>query len=258
MARRAAAEPLRRGAGALEPREGGRGRGGRAGARHARRGPARRRGAAAPLDAGLDGEDPRRARRARPGLRRRGAGGRDGADRGAPRAAVPEARVVVIDSHTHLAFAKQSEEELVGAAREAGVTRMLTVGIDAESCRQALDASGRFEDVWAAIGRHPNAATGFADADLDELRELARHPRCAAIGETGLDFYREGAPREDQERAFRAQIELARETAKPLVIHSRDAEDATIELLSAHADGIDVILHCFSMPDRIDECLQRG
>ena len=164
----------------------------------------------------------------------------------------------MIDSHTHLAFAQASDDELVGAAREAGVTRMLTVGIDAESCRQALDASERFEDVWAAIGRHPNAATGFTDADLEELRELAQHPRCAAIGETGLDFYREGAPREDQERAFRAQIELARETAKPLVIHSRDAEDATIDLLSAHAHGIDVILHCFSMPDRIDECLRRG
>jgi TatD DNase family protein len=164
----------------------------------------------------------------------------------------------VIDSHTHLAFAKASDDELVGAAREAGVTRMLTVGIDGDSCREALRAAERFDDVWAAIGRHPNAATGFADADLDELRDLASHPRCAAIGETGLDFFRKGAPREDQERAFRAQIELARETGKPLVIHSREAEDATIELLSAHADGIDVILHCFSMPARIDECLERG
>ncbi len=164
----------------------------------------------------------------------------------------------MIDSHTHLAFANESDEELVGAAREAGVTRMLTVGIDAESCRQALEESERFEGVWAAIGRHPNAATGFTDADLEELRELARHPRCAAIGETGLDFFRKGAPREDQERAFRGQIELARETAKPLVIHSREAEDATIELLGAHADGVDVILHCFSMPSRIEECVERG
>jgi TatD DNase family protein len=164
----------------------------------------------------------------------------------------------VIDSHTHLAFAKAAEEDLVDAARKAGLTRMLTVGIDAESCRKALAASERFEDVWAAVGRHPNAATGFTDADLDELRELARHPRCAAIGETGLDFFRKGAPREDQERAFRGQIELARETGKPLVIHSRDAEDATIDTLAAHADGIDVILHCFSMPARVDECLEHG
>jgi TatD DNase family protein len=164
----------------------------------------------------------------------------------------------MIDSHTHLAFAKADDAELVGAAREAGVTRMLTVGIDPESCRSALEASERFEDVWAAIGRHPNAAGGFADADLDELRELARHPRCAAIGETGLDFFRKGAPRADQERAFRGQIELARETGKPLVIHSREAEDDTIAMLAEHADGVDVILHCFSMPTRVQECVERG
>jgi TatD DNase family protein len=164
----------------------------------------------------------------------------------------------MIDSHTHLAFAKAPEDELVQAAREAGLTRMLTVGIDGESCRQALAAAERFDEVWAAIGRHPNAATGFTDADLDELRGLAAHPRCAAIGETGFDFFREGAPREDQERSFRGQIDLARETGKPLVIHSRDAEDATIDLLAAHADGIDVVLHCFSMPARVEECVERG
>jgi TatD DNase family protein len=164
----------------------------------------------------------------------------------------------MIDSHTHLAFAKPDDADLVAAAREAGVTRMLTVGIDSESCRQALEASERFDEVWAAIGRHPNAASAFSDADLEELRELARHPRCAAIGETGFDFFRNGAPREDQERAFRGQIDLARETGKPLVIHSRDAEDATIDTLTAHADGIDVILHCFSMPDRVQECVERG
>jgi TatD DNase family protein len=164
----------------------------------------------------------------------------------------------VVDSHTHLALAKADEDQLVAAASEAGVTRMLTVGIDSDSCRRALEASDRFDGVWAAIGRHPNAATGFADADLEELRELAGHPRCAAIGETGFDFFRKGAPREDQERAFRGQIDLARETGKPLVIHTRDADDATIGVLAEQADGLDVILHCFSMPDRLDECLERG
>ncbi len=164
----------------------------------------------------------------------------------------------MIDSHTHLAFAEADDAELVAAAREVGVTRLLTVGIDAESCRSALAAAERFQEVWAAIGRHPNAATGFTDADLEELRELAAHPRCAAIGETGLDFYRQGAPRADQERAFRGQVELARERGQPRVIHSRDADDATIELLAAHADGIDVILHCFSMPDRVEECVGEG
>ena len=89
---------------------------------------------------------------------------------------------------------------------------MLTVGIDGASCRAALAAAEDFPQVYAAIGRHPNAAKGFDDADLAELRALAEHERCVAIGETGLDFYREGAPRADQQRAFAAQIALARET----------------------------------------------
>ena len=105
---------------------------------------------------------------------------------------------------------------------------MLTVGIDGASCRAALAAAEAFPQVYAAIGRHPNAAKGFDDADLAELRALAAHERCLAIGETGLDFYREGAPRADQERAFAAQIALARETGKPLVIHTRAADDETL------------------------------
>jgi TatD DNase family protein len=164
----------------------------------------------------------------------------------------------VIDSHTHLALAEPDDADLVAAAAAAGVTRILTVGIDSTSCRAALAAAERFPQVRAAIGRHPNSATGFDDDDLAELRALAAHPGCAAIGETGFDFYRDGAPRSDQERAFRAQIELARETSKPLVIHTRDADDATIDTLAGHAAGVEVILHCFSMSDRLDECLERG
>jgi TatD DNase family protein len=79
-----------------------------------------------------------------------------------------------------------------------------------------------------------------------------------AIGETGLDYYRVAAPRADQERAFRAQIALARETGKALVIHTRAAEEDTLAPLRAHAGGVRVIMHCFSMPDRLDECLERG
>jgi TatD DNase family protein len=162
----------------------------------------------------------------------------------------------VIDSHTHLELCEPPDAELVAVAAEAGVTRMVTVGTTSASCRAALAAAEDFPQVYAAIGRHPNEATGFDDADLAELAALAAHAKCVAIGETGLDYYRDYAPRADQERAFRAQIELARETAKPLVIHTRAAEDDTLRLLSEQADGVRVILHCFSMPERIDECLQ--
>lgn len=164
----------------------------------------------------------------------------------------------MIDSHTHLHLCEPSDAELVAAADAAGVTRMLTVGIDGASCRAALESAEAFPQVLAAIGRHPNEAHGFDDADLAELRALAAHERCVAIGETGLDFYREGAPRADQERAFRAQIGLARETGKPLVIHTRAADDDTLALLATEADGVSVVLHCFSMPDRLEECLDRG
>ena len=161
----------------------------------------------------------------------------------------------MIDSHTHLSLCDPPDEELVAEASAAGVSRLLTVGTDPAGCRASLEAAERFDIVWAAVGRHPNASAGFSDDDLAELRELAGHPRCAAIGETGLDFYREGASREDQERAFLAQIELARSLGKPLVIHTRAAEDETLDVLGEHAADLPVILHCFSMPARLDDCL---
>jgi TatD DNase family protein len=161
----------------------------------------------------------------------------------------------VIDSHTHLAFCDPPDTELVAAAVEAGVQRMVTVGTDGASCRAALAAAEDFPQVYAAIGRHPNSATGFDDADLAEIAALAAHEKCVAIGETGLDYYRDYAPRADQERAFRAQISLARDTGLPLVIHTRAADDDTLSILSAEAEGIRVILHCFSMADRIGDCV---
>jgi TatD DNase family protein len=161
----------------------------------------------------------------------------------------------VIDSHTHLHLCEGTTAELVAAADEAGVTRMVTVGTDGASCRTALAAAEDFPQVYAAIGRHPNQATGFDDADFAELEALAAHEKCVAIGETGLDYYRDGAPVEDQKRAFVAQIELARATGKPVVIHTRSADDDTLELLDAHAAGVTVILHCFSMAGRVQDCL---
>ena len=162
----------------------------------------------------------------------------------------------MVDSHTHLSFCEPPDAELVEAAVEAGVEKLVTVGTDGVTCREALQAAENFPQVYAAIGRHPNQATGFDDADLAELRALASHERCVAIGETGLDYYRDGAPRSDQERAFAAQIELARETGKPLVIHTRAAEDDTLAMLSERAGGMKVILHCFTMASRIEECLE--
>jgi TatD DNase family protein len=164
----------------------------------------------------------------------------------------------VIDSHTHLDRSPGTDGELVQAARAVGVTRILTVGTDTRSNHAAIQAAEQHAEVFAAVGRHPNDSTGYDDRVTAEIRELAQHPRVKAIGETGLDDYRDYAPRADQERAFSAHIEIAREIGKPLVIHTRAAEADTIATLDREADGLDVILHCFSMPTRLEECLERG
>src|ERR1700741_4710238 len=101
----------------------------------------------------------------------------------------------MIDRHTHLDSCEEADEEMVGEAQEQGVNRMLTVGTGPESCSRAIAAAESIPAVWAAIGHHPNAAAGFDDGDLSAIESLASHPRCAAIGETGLDYFRDTAPR---------------------------------------------------------------
>ena len=164
----------------------------------------------------------------------------------------------MIDSHAHLDHCSRDDADLIADAERAGVRRVLAIGMDGASCRAALAAAEAFPQVCAAIGRHPTSATGFDDADLAELEALAAHERCVAIGETGLDHYRDHTPREDQVRAFVAQMDLARRAGKPVVIHTRAAEDDTLAMLADHAVGLRVVMHCFSMPERLDECLNRG
>jgi TatD DNase family protein len=162
----------------------------------------------------------------------------------------------MIDSHTHLHRDPAVAAEWVLDARRAGVRRILTVGTDEESCAAALRASEAHEDVFCAVGLHPNYTTGYAG--IDWLRPLAEHPNVRAIGETGLDDFRDYAPRADQEPAFADQIALARDVGKPLVIHTRAADDDTISTLAREAGGLEVILHCFSMATRVEECLDHG
>jgi len=173
----------------------------------------------------------------------------------------------VIDSHCHLGLCKADTAILVADAARVGVRRMLTVGIDEDASAAAIADAEAHEAVFAAAGRHPNGATGFDDAAAEALDQLARDPRVAAVGETGLDYYRDRAPRDDQRHAFRAQIEIARRVSKPLVIHVRDggattdgeALAETFEILRAEATGVSVILHCFSAPpERAFEAAEWG
>lgn len=165
----------------------------------------------------------------------------------------------MIDSHTHLSSCREDDAELVAEAVGAGVTKMLTVGTDRESCALALNAAeANPGTVFAAVGLHPNSATGFSQSDADWISELASHPACVAVGETGIDLYRDGAPLADQQAAFIAHCDIARELDRALVIHTRSADEETLAILDRHAEGLRVILHCFSMPDRIAECVARG
>jgi TatD DNase family protein len=165
----------------------------------------------------------------------------------------------VIDSHCHLDACEPPDARLVERAREVGVNRIATVGTDGASIARALGAARAHEEVVAIVGRHPHETTGFDAAGLEEIERAAADPGARAIGETGLDYYRDHAPRDDQRRAFEAQLELAGRLGLPVAIHTRAAEEDTFAVLREHATDLPaVIMHCFSAPSRIAECVERG
>jgi TatD DNase family protein len=162
----------------------------------------------------------------------------------------------VIDTHAHLDACAEPAEALIRRAREAGVTRIVSVGSGLDSCRETLAIAARNEGVTAAFGIHPHQAAE-PDADqLQELRELLNDERAVAVGETGLDLYREYAPRDRQRRLFEQQLELASELRRPVVVHTRSAPEETAAALEPYAGT--VILHCFSEPELLSVALDRG
>jgi len=163
----------------------------------------------------------------------------------------------VIDTHAHL-DAFEDPGEVLGRAREAGVERVVTVGTTIESCRASLALCEEHDGVFAALGLHPHEAGGVGAGDLEELRELLTHPKAVAVGETGLDYYRDLAPRDRQAESFRAQAEIALELGKPLVVHTRAADDDTVTALRQLPEGHPVVLHCFSSADLLGPALERG
>jgi TatD DNase family protein len=162
----------------------------------------------------------------------------------------------VTDTHTHLDACAEPAEELVTRARAAGVERIVSVGSGIDSCRETLAIAGRHEGIFAALGIHPHQAGEKDAARLDELRELLRDERAVAVGETGLDFYRDYAPRDRQRDLFARQLELAAELGKPVVVHTRAAPEETAAALEPFRGN--VVLHCFSAPDLLPVALERG
>jgi TatD DNase family protein len=160
----------------------------------------------------------------------------------------------VIDTHAHLTSLDDAEEAIARAAG-TGVTRILTVGTNVEDGRCALALADRHDGVFAILGIHPHEAGAATDDNLAALRDLHAHPKAVAVGETGLDWFRDYAPRADQRRLFAAELELAAELGKPVVIHTRAADDDTIAGLAGFTGT--VVLHCFSSPHLLPTALER-
>ena len=159
----------------------------------------------------------------------------------------------MIDTHAHLG---DDAADVVERARAAGVTRIVTVATTLAGAQRALALAEEHDGVYACLGIHPHEAGGEEGEHVREICALLGHPKAVAVGETGLDYFRDYAPHDAQQRLFERQLAVARDTGKPVVIHTRAAEDDTKERLLAH-DG-PVILHCFSSPALLEPALERG
>ena len=164
----------------------------------------------------------------------------------------------MIDTHAHLDAYDGDVAAVLARAREAGVTRVIAVGTDLDSCQAILSLCDREEGVFAVLGLHPHEAGTVRAADLAALRPLLAHPKAVGVGETGLDHFRDYAPREDQLRVFRAHTELASELGKTLVVHTRAADDETAAVLTELPRDVAVVLHCFSSAGLLEPALERG
>jgi TatD DNase family protein len=168
----------------------------------------------------------------------------------------------LFDTHAHLHFPDFAEDlaAVLARARAAGVTRMLTVGTDVASSGAAVALAAREPGVWASVGLHPHDAAAAGEAALDALATLAVAPRVVAVGEIGLDFFRNLSPRDAQETALRRQLALARRLGKPVLLHCRDAHAETLAILAEErVQEVGGIMHCFSGDAAIARrCLDLG
>ncbi len=159
----------------------------------------------------------------------------------------------LFDAHAHVTSRKfdQDRAQVIERARAAGVLGFIEVGCDLDESKRAADFAAanaeRAPYVWASVGVHPHEAKLWDERSAGVLRELAGRPRVVAIGETGLDYYYDHSPRDVQRRVFEAQLELAKELDRPVVLHIRDAHEEALEVLAAHSTAkLRGIAHCFS------------
>ncbi len=156
---------------------------------------------------------------------------------------------MLIDSHAHLDMEEFNEdlEAVIERAVSGGVGNIVTIGIDLESSKKSIDLAKRYDFIYATVGFHPHDADMVTDASLLELQSLAKEPKVVAWGEIGLDFFRNRSSREKQIETFKTQLDIAHELDLPVIIHNREADKETIEILKAHKSGIHKgVIHCFS------------
>lgn len=164
------------------------------------------------------------------------------------------------DSHAHLddpRFAPDFDE-ILSRMRESGVTGMMNIGCDLPSSERSIALAERFDWIWAAVGSHPDDADHVDEARIERYRQLCQNPRVKAVGEIGLDYHYEDVPREVQKRAFRMQLQLAREVKLPVVVHEREAHADALEILDEFPDCTGVF-HCYSgSAEMAKELVRRG
>lgn len=167
--------------------------------------------------------------------------------------------VEVFDSHCHLDLLEVPVPRALAAAHAVGIRQIMTIGCDLQSSRWAAQAARENGHVYAAVAVHPNEASAIRDDVLDDIAELAALPEVRAVGETGLDYYRDWAPKQDQQRSFRVHIDIAKRTGKALVIHDREAHEDVLRLLQEEGAPDKVVFHCFSGDaDMARVCADRG
>ncbi len=169
--------------------------------------------------------------------------------------------MLLIDTHAHIQLESFDADRaaVLVRAREAGVARIVNIGYDLPSSRAGVALAETHESVWATVGIQPHYAQTTTDADLAELESLLARPRVVALGEIGLDYYHNRAPRDAQETLFRRQIAIARTYGLPIVIHTREARDDTLRVLADAARGLTIVMHAFSGDWTYAEgCLELG
>lgn len=156
---------------------------------------------------------------------------------------------LLFDTHSHL-YARQfskDREKMIERAFEAGVNRIVVVGIDEETIPLAIELAEKYESIYATVGWHPKEAIHYKEYHLDYLREMSKHEKVVAIGEMGLDYYWDTSPKDVQDKVFREQIRLAKEVNLPIIIHNREATDDVIHILQEEdAAEVGGIIHCYS------------